>query len=195
MGAAGSSSVSPAYGGQNMERTDASVASVAAESAPAHGRIEQARASLSAVVTGEKPPGSGSQLSLGTVAGDTSGVGPSRSLFGSGTQTWLAIPASGTRRAILVPTDSVIIKTSWRDVRRCRESAIYARIRRGVDSDNGDANSVQRTWAAKLNEYLKDERFSPRIVIESVGIPLCRFRSTRELVEATRDAMKGELGH
>ncbi|TFK52735.1 hypothetical protein OE88DRAFT_1294286 [Heliocybe sulcata] len=140
-------------------------------------------------------------------------VGPalftSRSLFGRGTRTWLAVrvssPDSGRQRVEM--TDLVVIKDSWRDEDRFPESAIYAKVheagpvfgvaraRRGVDLDQGEQNSVHRTWAQRLNNFYDQDQYSPRIhqciVLQSIGIPLSQFRSTCELVEATRDAMKG----
>ncbi|EPQ50466.1 hypothetical protein GLOTRDRAFT_141475 [Gloeophyllum trabeum ATCC 11539] len=89
-----------------------------------------------------------------------------------------------------------------------------ARCRRGVDvvprppqetEDSGppkEAVNTHRTCASSLNELrtkagLKAkyvERIHYRCILESVGIPLTRFRSTRELLEAVRDAVKGHEG-
>ncbi|TFK52718.1 hypothetical protein OE88DRAFT_1733721 [Heliocybe sulcata] len=141
-------------------------------------------------------------------------VGPalftSPSLFGRGTRTWLAVRASvlNSERGRVELADFVVIKETWRHADRLPESAIYAKVhaagpvfgvaraRRGVDLDKGEPQSTHLTWAERLNKFYGKEQYSlrihQRIVIESIGIPLSQFRSSRELVEATRDAMKGE---
>ncbi|TFK52713.1 hypothetical protein OE88DRAFT_1292850 [Heliocybe sulcata] len=141
-------------------------------------------------------------ISLGTA------LFTSSSLFGRGTRTWLAVQDTVQSSSRSIGThDLVVIKDSWRDADRFSESAIYskihqaghtfgvARVRRGVDLDGGERHSVHRTWAEKLNAFREVDRYTHRIhhriIIESIGIPLSQFRSTRELVQATKDAMEG----
>ncbi|PCH38927.1 hypothetical protein WOLCODRAFT_158462 [Wolfiporia cocos MD-104 SS10] len=114
----------------------------------------------------------------------------------------------------------VIVKEAWRQVIRHRETVFYARIKkflkeRGLDryalpemlfgEDLGDVRDADgnstlhltQSSACRLNEEEdirnSGERSHMRIVLDSVGIPLSEFSSTKELVEAIRDAIKGHL--
>ncbi|EPQ56808.1 hypothetical protein GLOTRDRAFT_127209 [Gloeophyllum trabeum ATCC 11539] len=136
-----------------------------------------------------------------------------RSLQGRGTKTWLAVPTATTESTCLGGKEieqCVIIKDSWREADRLPEKTIYdrihesghifgvARCRAGFDVESVVEESVKlchRTCAASLNARLPRARYRERIhyrcVLESVGIPLSQFSSTRQLVEAVRDAVKG----
>ncbi|EPQ50482.1 hypothetical protein GLOTRDRAFT_133855 [Gloeophyllum trabeum ATCC 11539] len=144
-------------------------------------------------------------------------IGPplftSVALLGRGTCTWLAVPVPGT---VENPERSnedhfVIIKDSWRDPSRRIEGDIYgiihgpeghvpgvARLRSDVDLvDLPDPNSgMHRTIAEILNKHYEPRKCPPRVhhrcILDSVGIPLSRFSSTRQALEAFYDVV---LGH
>ncbi|TFK52763.1 hypothetical protein OE88DRAFT_1656333 [Heliocybe sulcata] len=145
-------------------------------------------------------------------------IGPplfaSKAILGRGTRAWLAVPVPGT---VDNPERSnedhfVIIKDSWRELSRAKEGDIYkaiygdadkvfgvARIRCDLDlydpavSSDGE-NTMHRTIAEWISQQY-GRHFSRRIhhrsVLDSVGIDLSRFESTRELMEAIRDGVKG----
>ncbi|TFK52756.1 hypothetical protein OE88DRAFT_1656324 [Heliocybe sulcata] len=146
-------------------------------------------------------------------------IGPplfsSNAVLGRGTRTWLAVPVPGTVDHPERSNDDhfVIIKDSWRDVSRACEGDIYkeiygdaghaygiARIRSDTDlydpdrDDSDGSNDVHHTIAEWVSEFL-GRRFRRRIhhrtIMDSVGIDLGRFKSTRDLLEGIRDAVKG----
>ncbi|EPQ56820.1 hypothetical protein GLOTRDRAFT_137347 [Gloeophyllum trabeum ATCC 11539] len=137
----------------------------------------------------------------------------SRSLFGRGTKTWLAVSAAASESIYSVGKEMrqcVVIKDAWRDADRLPEKDIYARIhekghmfgvarcRGGFDVEtvvHAQKKESHHTCAPRVNAFLPEAKFCPRthyrVVLESVGIPLSRFTSTRQLVKAVRDAVKG----
>ncbi|TFK52752.1 hypothetical protein OE88DRAFT_1656307 [Heliocybe sulcata] len=145
-------------------------------------------------------------------------VGPplfvSGTILGRGTRAWLAVPVPGTVENPARSNEDhfVIIKDSWRDESRAPEGDVYraiygnadsvfgiARIRSSVDLYNAEGNPVERdfmhtTIAAWVLRYF-NRRFCRRVhhrcVLDSVGINLGRFETTRELMEAIRDAVIG----
>ncbi|EPQ50249.1 hypothetical protein GLOTRDRAFT_134120 [Gloeophyllum trabeum ATCC 11539] len=136
----------------------------------------------------------------------------SRSLFGRGTKTWLAVPATLIDSACPSGEElehAVVIKDYWREVDRLTEKEIYdrihagghvvgvARCRTGFDVDSVDDTTTQQihnTCVSRVNALLPEAKFCEhkhyRCILESVGIPLTRFRSTRQLLEAVRDVVK-----
>ncbi|EPQ53830.1 hypothetical protein GLOTRDRAFT_131160 [Gloeophyllum trabeum ATCC 11539] len=121
-------------------------------------------------------------------------------LIGCGSRVWLASLPSYRKY--------VIIKDSWRDSTRWCEGDIYrriygkdkrvfgvARLYHYFDVEDVNSGEVIVTQGEALNEKLKrdkyDERTLHRCILASVGIPLSRFTSTRQLLEAVRDAIIG----
>ncbi|EPQ53831.1 hypothetical protein GLOTRDRAFT_131161 [Gloeophyllum trabeum ATCC 11539] len=125
----------------------------------------------------------------------------SRSVRGRGTRVWLA------KRARRCEDGFVVIKDTWRNESRWTEGEIYGSIYKGAESVFGVArfyhdfdvpDPVSKempccTAAARLNEEGTDltERIHHRCVLLSVGIPLDRFKSTKQLLHAIRDAVEG----
>ncbi|EPQ53851.1 hypothetical protein GLOTRDRAFT_139909 [Gloeophyllum trabeum ATCC 11539] len=125
----------------------------------------------------------------------------SRSIRGRGTLVWLA------KRAGRSDDGFVVIKDTWRNESRWTEGKIYRSIYKGAESVFGVArfyhdfdvpDPVSKempccTAAARLNEEGTDltERIHHRCVLLSVGIPLDRFKSTKQLLHAIRDAVEG----
>ncbi|EPQ56817.1 hypothetical protein GLOTRDRAFT_127218 [Gloeophyllum trabeum ATCC 11539] len=139
----------------------------------------------------------------------------SQSLFGRGTKTWLAVPATLIDSACPFGEElehAVVIKDYWRGADRLTEKEIYDRIHAGghvvgvarcrtgfdVESvDDATTQQIHNTCASRVNALLPEAKFCQckhyRCVLESVGIPLTRFRSTRQLLEAVRDVVKGAV--
>ncbi|EJF59159.1 hypothetical protein DICSQDRAFT_89632, partial [Dichomitus squalens LYAD-421 SS1] len=136
-------------------------------------------------------------------------------LFSRATMVWLAI--EDTREHSLDPSCEdpppklVVFKETWRQIIRRPESHFYERlseipddVRTGLPkmlygSDVGK-REVEAWKAAgghfpyeadSSHKHIARERSLVRLVVNAVGRPLKCFRSTRELVEATRDAIEG----
>ncbi|EPQ56804.1 hypothetical protein GLOTRDRAFT_127205 [Gloeophyllum trabeum ATCC 11539] len=181
----------------------------AGEPSPVLGDISPSRRSKTTASAGTTRPEPETYVTLGDP------LFSARSLFGRGTRTWLATSVAASRPHFSPGKEMeqcVIIKDSWREEDRLTEKVIYERIHEkghifGVARCRGgfDVGSVSdveekpchETCASRVNPHLpkdKDEyrqRIHYRCVLESVGIPLTRFRSTRELVAAVRDVVKG----
>ncbi|KDQ51246.1 hypothetical protein JAAARDRAFT_199278 [Jaapia argillacea MUCL 33604] len=128
-----------------------------------------------------------------------------KSLFGRGTRTWLAV------RAEADDLEFVVLKDAWREEGWRSEGEIYdeiygrkegcpdsgtfpfgvARMDRDVDlgNDTDDPHHQTRVPDFDKGKYIK--RTHHRAILLSVGIPLHRFSSTRQLIEAIRDAIIG----
>ncbi|EPQ56816.1 hypothetical protein GLOTRDRAFT_127217 [Gloeophyllum trabeum ATCC 11539] len=137
----------------------------------------------------------------------------SRSLLGRGTTAWLALSATAAESTSSVGKEirqCFVVKDSWREEGRLPEHKIYERIhqkghifgvarcRGGFDIDSVVHEEEKRnhtTFTQRIRLFLPEAKFSARIhyrcVLDSIGIPLSRFPSTRQLVKAVRDAVKG----
>lgn len=140
-------------------------------------------------------------------------------LFSRATTVWEAIEVGADGTAVGSP---VVIKESWRQLARERETDNYAHIFRDATEVNGIAlfeggedlgraeiESLHRgnpggrevghlTVTARhfkrkkgIRKHAYNERSHTRIILGTVGIPLSRFNTTKELVRALRDAIRG----
>ncbi|KAH9915730.1 uncharacterized protein B0H18DRAFT_1215343 [Fomitopsis serialis] len=139
-------------------------------------------------------------------------------LFSRATTVWEAIEIGPSNEATGHP---VIVKDSWRQLVRQLESDNYkdifssakdatdmsgvAKFLGGEDlgtseiesMDNGEPGGGEighLTVTARHcvnGKHANNERSHTRLVLGTVGIPLSRFNSTREMVEALRDAIQG----
>ncbi|KDQ51245.1 hypothetical protein JAAARDRAFT_211210 [Jaapia argillacea MUCL 33604] len=129
----------------------------------------------------------------------------SQDLFGPGTRTWLAIRAGSD------DLQFVVLKDAWREEGWRSEGAIYdeiygreegcpgtgtfafgvARMDRDVELGNDVDDSRRQTRVPDLHKGKYIKRTHHRAILLSVGIPLHRFSSTRQLIEAIRDAIIG----
>ncbi|KZT18171.1 hypothetical protein NEOLEDRAFT_1246569 [Neolentinus lepideus HHB14362 ss-1] len=137
-----------------------------------------------------------------------------RSIFGRATRVWIATRAThiidDTPVTFDIPGSCVVIKDTWRPNDRPTEGSIYRKIygdqtevfgvaRYLCDYDVVDdlKDRVHRTLGGLINhiraqkERAFEELVHHRCVLLSVGIPLSRFTSTRQLMKAIRDAIKG----
>ncbi|EPQ53827.1 hypothetical protein GLOTRDRAFT_139906 [Gloeophyllum trabeum ATCC 11539] len=135
-------------------------------------------------------------------------IGPplfcANSIFGRGTRVWLAQKLCEDREE----AGFVVVKDYWRDRERWTEGNIYraiygasgrafgvARLYHDYDvtADPRDRVHVASGWMVneKLGEVVFKDLVHHRCILLSVGIPLWRFKSTRQLLHAIRDALKG----
>ncbi|KAI0656364.1 hypothetical protein C8Q70DRAFT_921664 [Cubamyces menziesii] len=122
-------------------------------------------------------------------------------LFSRSTMVWLGIEdtrcsdaSNGTADA---PAVLRVLKESWRQVIRIPEQKFYQRLTDTIPADEwyglpkllhgGDlgVRDVKRWDAARSGKP------HVRFVVDTVGRPLSRFKSTRELAMAMRDAIRG----
>ncbi|TFK52757.1 hypothetical protein OE88DRAFT_1295075 [Heliocybe sulcata] len=145
-------------------------------------------------------------------------IGPplfaSGAVLGRGTRAWLAVPVPGT---VDNPERSnedhfVILKDSWREESRAPEGDVYraiygdadcafgiARMRSSVDlydpEDDSDGHDIVHTtiatWVAQYFGRQFCHRVHHRCILDSVGVTLSRFGTTRQLMEGIRDAVEG----
>ena len=140
-------------------------------------------------------------------------------LFSRATTVWEAIEIGADGTAIGSP---IVIKESWRQLARERETDNYIHIfhdtiavngialfEGGEDLGRAEIQSLHRgnpggrevghlTVTARhfkrkkgIRKHAYNERSHSRIMLGTVGIPLSRFNSTKEMVRALRDAIRG----
>ncbi|EJF59133.1 hypothetical protein DICSQDRAFT_128435 [Dichomitus squalens LYAD-421 SS1] len=135
-------------------------------------------------------------------------------LFSRATTVWLGICDTRSLvngRLVDLSVDSIpaedlkvrIVKDAWRPVVRRSEKDFYARLSRvppaervGVPSlvCGGDLGEREQTFTwrqSRGSEYWHRERSHMRFVVDKVGRPLIKFRNTREMTAAIRDAIRG----
>ncbi|EPQ50096.1 hypothetical protein GLOTRDRAFT_134257, partial [Gloeophyllum trabeum ATCC 11539] len=133
----------------------------------------------------------------------------SRSIKGRGTRVWVATKLERLDRAGHSSGRLFIIKDSWREKDRWTEGRIYdairgdeevpvfgvARFEDEFDVGDQDPGGVHCTAGERINaqkdKSVHAERVHHRCILESVGIPITRFKSTKVLMMAVRDAVKG----
>ncbi|KDQ51276.1 hypothetical protein JAAARDRAFT_81544 [Jaapia argillacea MUCL 33604] len=126
-----------------------------------------------------------------------------KSLFGRGTRTWLAV------RARSDDVEFAVLKDAWREDGWRSEGEIYdeiygrtndcpgtlpfgvARMDRDVDLGKHGDDPFHHTRVPNFAPGKYRKRRHHRAVLLSVGIPLHKFSSTRQLVECLLDAIIG----
>ncbi|EIW57960.1 uncharacterized protein TRAVEDRAFT_125662 [Trametes versicolor FP-101664 SS1] len=130
-----------------------------------------------------------------------------RRLFSRATTVWLAIEdvrsrTNNDQTDTGMPSPKlVIVKEAWREIETRSEALIYQILQHANQAERfglpklvcGEDLGEREValWKTGKLEYAYRERSQMRLVIDVVGRPLADFQSTKQLVRAIRDVVRG----